>query len=38
MSLEHYFQAFAERLQSSAHVRTVYGDPIETQDKTVIPV
>ena len=38
MSLEHYFQAFAERLQSSAHVRTVFGDPVETLGKTVIPV
>lgn len=38
MSIEQYFQAFAERLHSSAHVRTVYGEPVETQDKTVIPV
>ena len=38
MSIEQYFQAFAERLHSSAHVRTVYGEAVETQDKTVIPV
>ena len=38
MSIEQYFQAFAEQLQSSAHVRTVYGEPVETKEKTVIPV
>ena len=38
MSIEHYFQSLAERLHSSANVRTVYGDPVETQGKTVIPV
>ena len=38
MSIEQYFEAFAERLHSSAHVRTVYGEPVETQHKTVIPV
>ena len=38
MSIERYFEAIAERLRSSAHVRTVYGEPVETQSKTVIPV
>ncbi len=38
MSIEHYFQSLVERLHSSANVRTVYGDPVETQGKTVIPV
>ncbi|MCH8960344.1 MAG: hypothetical protein IH820_03255 [Bacteroidetes bacterium] len=38
MSIEHYFQSIAERLHSSANVRTVYGEPVETQGKTVIPV
>jgi len=38
MSIEHYFQSLVERLHSSANVQTVYGDPVETQGKTVIPV
>jgi len=38
MSIERYFQSIVERLHSSANVRTVYGDPVETQGKTVIPV
>ena len=38
MSIEHYFQSIVERLHSSANVRTVYGEPVETQGKTVIPV
>ena len=38
MSIAHYFESIAERLHSSANVRTVYGEPVETQGKTVIPV
>ena len=38
MSIEHYFEAIAERLHSSAHVRTVYGEPVEASGKTIIPV
>ena len=38
MSIAHYFESIAERLHSSANVRTVYGEPVEMQGKTVIPV
>jgi uncharacterized spore protein YtfJ len=31
-------QAIAERLHSSASIHTIYGDPIEAQGKTLIPV
>ena len=38
MSIERYFESLAERLHSSAHVRTVYGEPVEAAGKTIIPV
>jgi uncharacterized spore protein YtfJ len=38
MSLRDFSQAMMEKLQSSATVRVVYGDPVEAQGKTVIPV
>ena len=38
MSIAHYFESIAERLHSSANVRTVYGEPVEAPGKTVIPV
>jgi len=38
MSLQQYFQSIIDRLQSSANVKTVYGDPITAEGKTVIPV
>ncbi|MFC7078894.1 GerW family sporulation protein [Halorussus caseinilyticus] len=31
-------ESIVERLQRSANVRSVYGDPIERGDKTVVPV
>jgi uncharacterized spore protein YtfJ len=38
MFVQHLLQAIAERLHSSASTHTIYGDPIETQGKTLIPV
>jgi len=38
MSLQEYFQMIVERLQSSASVRTVYGEPIVAEGKTIVPV
>lgn len=38
MSIQDYFQSIMERLQSSASVRTVYGEPIVAEGKTIIPV
>jgi len=38
MSLLQYFQSIIERLQSSAIVKTVFGDPITAEGKTIIPV
>ena len=38
MSIERYFASLTERLHSSAHVRTVYGEPVEAAGKTIIPV
>ena len=37
-NIEHYFQSLSERVQQSAHVKTVYGEPVETNGKTIIPV
>lgn len=38
MSIQQLFQSLAERLQRSASVKTVYGDPIVAEGKTIIPV
>ena len=38
MSLQQYFQSIIDRLQGSATVKTVYGDPITAEGKTIIPV
>ncbi len=38
MSIQDFFQTLTERLHSSAHVRTIYGDPITAEGKTIIPV
>jgi uncharacterized spore protein YtfJ len=38
MSIQQYFHSVIERLQSSASVKTVYGEPIVAEGKTVIPV
>jgi uncharacterized spore protein YtfJ len=38
MLVQHILQAIAERLHSSSSIHTIYGDPIEAQGKTLIPV
>ena len=38
MSLQQYFQSILDRLQSNANVKTVYGDIITVEGKTIIPV
>lgn len=38
MSIEHYFKSFADRLHSTANVKTLYGEPIELEGKSIIPV
>lgn len=38
MSIQHYLQLIFEHLQSSASVKTVYGEPMTVEGKTIIPV
>jgi uncharacterized spore protein YtfJ len=38
VSLQQYFQSILDRLQTNASVKTVYGDAITTEGKTIIPV
>lgn len=38
MDIEELIASIADRLQKSASVRTVFGDPIEAHGKTIIPI
>lgn len=38
MSLKEVFDTLIEHLNGGASVRTVYGEPVEAQGKTIIPV
>jgi uncharacterized spore protein YtfJ len=38
LSFQQYFQSVIDRLQSGANIKTVYGDPIVAEGKTIIPV
>jgi uncharacterized spore protein YtfJ len=38
LSIQDYFRSITERLESSASVKTIYGEPIVADGKTVIPV
>lgn len=38
MSIQQFFQSIVERLQNSAHIKTVYGEPIVAAGKTIVPV
>ncbi len=38
MTIQDIFRGITERLQSSANVSTVYGEPISAEGKTIIPV
>jgi len=36
--IQEFFQSLGERLHGSASVKTVYGEPIVVEEKTIIPV
>ena len=38
MSIAERVQSIVERLQTSAGVKTVYGEPVKAEGKTIIPV
>jgi MYXO-CTERM domain-containing protein len=38
MSLAKLFTTWTERLQNAANVKSVFGDPIEAQGRTLVPV
>jgi uncharacterized spore protein YtfJ len=38
MGVQEILQSIAEKTQSSAHVKTVYGEPVVTENKRVVPV
>jgi len=38
MDLQKYFENIQQALSSSANVKTVFGDPISAEGKTIIPV
>ena len=38
MSVQQLLQSIVERIQGTASVKTIYGEPIEVKDKTIIPV
>ncbi len=38
MTIQELFQTISERIQTAASVKTVYGDPIAAEGKTIIPV
>jgi uncharacterized spore protein YtfJ len=38
MDLQKYFESIQDKIVNSAHVKTVFGDPIAAEGKTIIPV
>jgi uncharacterized spore protein YtfJ len=38
LSIEQYSKSIVDRLQASASVKTVYGEPVTAEGKTIIPV
>ena len=38
MTIQDVFQSISEKVQSTATVKTIYGDPITAEGKTIIPV
>jgi len=38
MDLQKYFESFQDKIVNSAHVKTVFGEPITAEGKTIIPV
>jgi|tagenome__1003787_1003787.scaffolds.fasta_scaffold20345713_2 uncharacterized spore protein YtfJ len=37
MDLQRYFEGIQDRIVNSAHVKTVFGEPIVAEGKTIIP-
>jgi uncharacterized spore protein YtfJ len=38
MTIHEWFDSVPERLQTSAHVKTLYGEPIVAEGRTIVPV
>jgi uncharacterized spore protein YtfJ len=38
MTVKEFFDTLLERIHAGANVKTVYGEPVEAQGKTIIPV
>jgi hypothetical protein len=38
LDIQQYTQSIVERLQASASVKTIYGEPVAAEGKTIIPV
>jgi len=38
MSLQEFVQSIVDRLHAAGNVKTVFGEPIETKGRTIIPV
>ena len=38
MDLQKYFESIQDKITSSAHVKTVFGEPVVAHGKTIIPV
>jgi uncharacterized spore protein YtfJ len=38
MDIRSFLESLAERLQSSAQVKMVYGEPVSAEGKTIIPI
>lgn len=38
MSIQQFFRSLGEHLQAGAGIKTVYGDPVAVEGKTIIPV
>ena len=38
MTIQELFKSISERVQSTASVKTIYGEPISAEGKTIIPV
>ncbi len=36
--MQEFFQSLGDRVQGSASVKTVYGDPVVVDEKTIVPV
>ncbi|MFC1617085.1 spore germination protein GerW family protein [Candidatus Margulisiibacteriota bacterium] len=38
MKIQEFIKSIADKVQESANIKKIYGDPIEVQGKTIIPV